>query len=319
MPRKANAKDKLLGMARDVYCAFDLFGKSITNLKYSEEIVQKLQELGIYFDTVVSTSDPKTSHLLANRILDDIPGNPSYIQYWGDPLTLDIAGKTLTPKFIRKNIEYSMMKKADCVAYVSPLTLIEQKEYFPKAAHKMVYSPTPCEITLYPEDKSSNNLVMGYFGSYNSSVRDIMPLYNAVKKRKQVELYIVGDSNLSLDATENIKIISRVSAEKLKQYYSVCNVFVDLTNNRGAQIPAKIFRDAGSNREVMLICDGSAGKKVNECFAQYNRFTICNNTEADILQIIDNYIADGVKSKKPLSAFLYKTVSEELLENVDKR
>ncbi len=179
----------------------------------------------------------------------------------------------------------------------------------------MIYSPTPCEIATYSEKKTGNDgIVLGYFGSYNSSVRNIVPLYNAVRLRENTSLYIVGDSDIKLEETKNIKVISRVSADQLKQYCEMCNVFVDLTNNRGSQIPAKIFRDAGSNREVLLVCDGEAGQHVNQCFSQYNRFTICSNTEKDIREKIDGYSVHGVSSKEPLSAFLYKTVSEELLE-----
>ena len=178
----------------------------------------------------------------------------------------------------------------------------------------MIYSPTPCEEVLYKNSENNNRIVMGYFGSYNSSVRDIMPLYKAVKKNDNVFLYIVGDSDVVLSSEKNIEVIPRISASQLKDFYNKCNVIVDLTNNRGAQIPAKIFRDAGTNREVLLLCDGVAGQEVKDCFEHFNRYTFCENTEEQIAKTLDEYIKNGVPSREPLNAFLYNVVSEELLE-----
>lgn len=307
--------NKIVCLLSSLYRKFDLFGKSIVNLRYCDTIINKLRSDNVKFDVVISTSDPKTSHLFLTKLYKSFDYKPYYIQYWGDPLTLDIARDTLTPKFIRKAIEAQMLLPCDRIAYVSPLTLNEQQEFFPSYAKKMVYSPTPCEEVIYESNKDNNRVVMGYFGSYNSSVRDIVPLYEAVKKNKDVLLYIVGDSDLVLESTENIKVIPRISASQLKAYYDECNVIVDLTNNRGAQIPAKIYRDAGTNREVLLLCDGEAGAEVKKCFEHFNRYTFCENTEEKISKMLDEYKNNGVPSREPLSAFIYNVVSEELLES----
>ena len=306
--------NKIVSLLLNLYRKFDLFGQSITTLKYCDAIKKVLTDANLEFDVLISTSDPKTSHLFATKLYKSFCYKPYYIQYWGDPLTLDIARNTWTPKFIRKMIESHMISCCDKIAYVSPLTLKEQQGFLPAYAKKMIYSPTPCEEVLYKNSENNNRIVMGYFGSYNSSVRDIMPLYKAVKKNDNVFLYIVGDSDVVLSSEKNIEVIPRISASQLKDFYNKCNVIVDLTNNRGAQIPAKIFRDAGTNREVLLLCDGVAGQEVKDCFEHFNRYTFCENTEEQIAKTLDEYIKNGVPSREPLNAFLYNVVSEELLE-----
>ncbi|WP_230137694.1 hypothetical protein, partial [Peribacillus frigoritolerans] len=51
------------------------------------------------FDLIISSSDPKSSHLLAEKLIELKPGiTKKWIQYWGDPFTNDINKKSLIPK-----------------------------------------------------------------------------------------------------------------------------------------------------------------------------------------------------------------------------
>lgn len=294
-----------------IYRKFDLFGRSINCLNYVKEVYKELKSKQIYPDVIISTSDPKTSHLFASKLFKYLKKAPYYIQYWGDPLLRDITQKSLLPKAIKKKIEKAILKKANKIIYVSPFTLAEQKKLFPCLSKYMAYLPTPCEETNYTQE---NKVVLGYFGSYHSSVRDIMPLYNAVKDKKNIYLYLIGDSDIKLNNLENIQILDRISTQDLQRYYNKCSVLVELTNKIGAQIPAKIFRDAGSNREVVIIYELGDGELIKDYFSQFNRFSFCKNTVEDIKKLLDYYLSLNIPERTPEKAFLYYNVAESILQ-----
>jgi len=307
---------KLKAMLLGIYRKFDLFGKSILSLKFSDELLNKIKNNGFVPDIIISTSDPKSSHLLSNKIKKKKEFSVPFVQYWGDPLTMDIASHSILPLWIKRIIESSIIKKADVVAYVSPLTAIDQKKLFKRYAKKMIYSPTPCETNEY--DISNNDYTIGYFGSYNSTVRNIIPLYEALKKNTTFHLLIVGDSDIKLESTPNIEIISRIPANELDAYYCRCSVIVDLMNNRGGQIPAKLFRDAGTNKELLLISDSERAHEIIDYFGQFNRYTICNNTVEDILSALERYKVQGIPLRSELKEFEYRTVAKKLIEDIIK-
>ena len=295
-----------------IYRKFDLFGRSIRCLKFVPKVYGLIKDMEYSIDVVISTSDPKTSHLFANRLLKYFKDKPYYIQYWGDPLLLDITQKSLLPKVVKKQIERAILEKAERIIYVSPATLDEQQKLFPDLSANMVYIPTPCEETYY---KKVGGVVLGYFGSYQSSVRNIMPLYNAVKNKKGVYLYLVGDSDLTLSKQENICVVDRVSPVELQNYYDKCNVFVVLTNKYGSQIPAKIFRDAGSNREVLVVYEKGDGEVIKDYFSSFNRFSFVENSEQAISAVLEKYLLNGVPDRMPEKAFLFGDVSKTMLRD----
>lgn len=300
----------------DVYRKLDIFGKSILNLKFANELINSILNSGFSPDIIISTSDPKSSHLLSNKIKKDKRFSIPFVQYWGDPLAMDIASQSVLPLWIKRRIESAIIKKADIVAYVSPLTTIDQKKLFKRYSSKMIYSPTPCETKEY--DISNNDFIIGYFGSYNSTVRNILPLYEALQKNTSFHLLIVGDSDIKLDSAPNIEIIDRIPANELDVYYSRCSVIVDLMNNRGGQIPAKLFRDAGTNKEVLLISDSERAQEIIDYFGQFNRYTICNNTVEEILSALERYKVQGIPLRSELKEFEYRTVAQKLIADVIK-
>ena len=307
-------RNGLLQILLSVYRKTDLFGRSITNLKFVDELTDKIISCGFTPDIIISTSDPKSSHLLCNKIKKKNLFKCPFVQYWGDPLALDIANQSILPVWIKKIIEKSILKQADVVAYVSPLTTNEQKKVFRRYAGKMIFSPTPCEIKEYEGTK--NPYVVGYFGSYNSSVRNIMPLYNAVASNSKIKLYIIGDSDVKLESKSNIIIIDRVPAAELEKYYAECGIIVDLMNHKGAQIPAKIYRDAGTNKEVLLITDSKRSDEIVDFFGRFERYSLCSNIASEISTVLDRYIDEGIPQRKPLHEFEYVTVSQKLLDDI---
>ena len=105
----------------------------------------------------------------------------------------------------------------------------------------------------------------------------------------------------------------------MERYYDICDIIVDLTNNFGAQIPAKIFRDAGTNKEVLLICNAENGGDVKNYFSQFNRFTICENSCESIIAALENYNKNGIPERVALKDFNYLNVSRSIIDILNER
>ena len=135
------------------------------------------------FDIIISSSDPKSSHLIAESLIYNNPGiAKKWIQYWGDPFASDINKKSYLPDFLIKKEEERIISKSDMVIYVSPFTLEKQKELYPKYASKMVFFPIPYLKKIEYPKTNNVNLVLGYYGDYRKKDRNILPLYEAIKE-----------------------------------------------------------------------------------------------------------------------------------------
>lgn len=74
------------------------------------------------------------------------------------------------------------MKYSDCIFYVSPFTCEEQKIIYHKYKDKIYHLPPPYVKERISESPSNSKFTLGYFGSYYSSVRNIIPFVESVKK-----------------------------------------------------------------------------------------------------------------------------------------
>lgn len=305
-------KGTIFHIAYKIFKKFDLFGASLKLLKYKKSLCNEIKEEKP--DILISFSDPMTAHMIGKYIKQRM--NVKYIQQWGDPLTTDTIGKIAQPRWIRYFIEKSLIKNADKICYVSPLTKIEQQKLFGKYANRMVFIPTPCvnygnsDIT----STKSNRIRIGYYGSYNTCARNLLPFYNAACRFTDFEFFIIGDSDLKLEEKENVKIVNRIPETELKRYIDDSDVLVCLMNIKGNQIPGKLYHDAGTNKELLLIKDGEYGDEIVKYFSKFDRYSFVENDEEKIIEKFKDYAANGVPRREPLKEFMPNTVAKELLD-----
>lgn len=236
------------------------------------------------YDFVISSSDPKSSHLCAISLKRQGLRSSCYIQYWGDPWAEDVTRVDAYPKAIIARKERSLLKHADRIVYVSPFTIERQERLFSSLKKKMVFAPIPfdAEVKALQRERSSHPMRLGYFGAYNASLRNILPLYQFCKSNKSVQLIIVGNSDLSLPPDGSISVSPRVSREELQVFEKDCDVHVCILNKEGMQIPGKIYHYAGTNDPILVILDGPNKDKVSEYLSRFKRFVICENNKASI-------------------------------------
>lgn len=300
-------KRNLLPIVRGLYQKFYVFDNTITVAKSLDTDILP----NAYYDLIISSSDPKTSHYAAKTLIDKGLKYGQWIQYWGDPMTLDITKKFIYPNWIMSRIEKRILCLADKIIYVSPFTLKSQKNMFSKVADKMFFLPIPyTEEKIY---KRTNNEVftIGYFGAYYSKVRNIEPLYNACNgMQENIFLNIIGDSDLNLDDKNNIKIYPRgdISAFEDRSDLLVC-----ILNKKGSQIPGKIYHSAATNKPVLVILDGDNAKEMEHYLASFERFVLCKNNEKSIKEAILNIISKN-DEYSPATQFSPKRIARDILE-----
>lgn len=113
------------------------------------------------YDLAISLSFPPVSHHLLYRLLKKKHiATKRWIQIWEDPWCQDLVFRSLNDERAIKKAraeEAHLLKVAEKVIYVSPITLMHQKEIFLESSLKMNWLPVP---TYYTNDTPTRkNLV----------------------------------------------------------------------------------------------------------------------------------------------------------------
>ncbi len=259
------------------------------NLKTIVNHVNKMEIKDGMYDIVISSSDPKSSHLFVSELFrNKVLSNTPWIQIWGDPFLSDITRKNRLMGSRVKKEEDRLLKQADRVVYVSNLTLKSQQETYSHYKEKMIYAPIPyLKKEIYPQPiNRGDTLTLLYCGDYSTNVRDIREIYRAVKSTNH-NLIICGQSDIKLEPTERIKIYPRVSYSKIKELEAESDVLVHLSNLKGTQIPGKIYQYSGTNKPILFILDGKSDILL-QTFSGYGRYVFTKNNEIDISNAITN-------------------------------
>lgn len=274
-------KKRVVDLIRIVYNKLFLFDVSYFSVRKVDLSILPQHQ----FDIIISSSDPKSSHILAKHLIKKGLKFNKWIQYWGDPLTIDITSKHIYPKCFTKYVESRILNGANKIIYVSPFTFLEQKKLFPKLAQKMSFLPVPYEFEKVFEKTKNEKYVVGYFGYYVKGVRNIMPLYEAFKNfDNSIQLNIVGGSNIQLKATENTSVFP--ISNNISEFEKNCDLLVVILNSQGSQIPGKVYHTAATNRPVLVILDGEKKDEMRSYLEKYERFDFCDNNAENIADAI---------------------------------
>lgn len=305
--KKSGIKKEIYSLARKIYHDFTFFDhtKSIAEKIKIDDLPSRK------YDLVISISDPKTSHMAVNTLARQGLEYSKWIQYWGDPLALDISHTNKLPLFINKQVENKLFYDSDLILYASPVTLQKQKELFKHSSPKMKFIPTPyIEKKLYPRT-NNEKFQLGYFGDYVSKTRNIKPLYDASLELKEiVDLTVVGNTDINFEPTENIHFYER---QEIAKFEANTDLLVCMLNKKGTQIPGKIFHYASTNKPILLILDGEYGEEIGEYFKKLKRYYICSNNKEEIKEKI-NVIKNDSSEQSPLDAFSPTDVAKKILD-----
>ncbi len=247
-----------------------------------------IDEIKEQFDCIISSSDPKSAHVFALELFKQRPDiGKKWIQYWGDPFSNDISVKRLFGNFFVNIAENKLIKRADKLVYVSPFTAQSIQSKYPEYKKKIVFLPIPYRISGCLDDGTYETGLVGYFGDYSSSNRNIVPFYDALKETGY-KANIIGNSDVKLDPCENITIKTRMPSQDLEQITSKTHIFVCICNLYGTQIPGKVYHYVNTKKPILIILDGDKQEELREYFLSYDRFYLCYNNKNSIIEALQN-------------------------------
>ncbi|MBP2657623.1 MAG: hypothetical protein H6Q69_655 [Firmicutes bacterium] len=309
--QESPVKRWIINMIRVVFYWFSLHDNTISLISKADITPLKGKE----YDLVISTSDPKTSHIYVNKLIKQGLKYNVWIQHWGDPLSLDVTNKTIYPRVFIKNKERQIISCANKIVYVSPLTKKMQCKMFPEYAERMLFIPLPYYKEKIYDTNSNIKITLGYFGDYNTKTRNIIPLYDFCVMNNQYNLIIAGSSNIELAETDNVKVLPRISQEKVDELEAKCDILVCICNKFGTQIPGKIYYYSATNKPILVLLDGDFRDEIEAYLASYSRFNICDNC----LDSINSKIAEMIVANATYASckeFSPKEIAKTLLDSI---
>ena len=281
-------------------------------LDFTRSYLRKVRKTKIpneYYDVVISTSEPKTSHVFASRLLRRVRYG-RWIQHWGDPLYGDITRNFWWPNWCIKLYEWNVIRKADKVVYVTPFTCYVQRIEHPKMAHKIAFVPLPSDMHTTKTVEIPNQLRVAYLGDYNPVFRNLRPLYDACADLDFVYLTIAGYGP-TYPTLSNVTILSRIPQDEAMKIEEDADVIFCVCNKRGTQIPGKIMYKVSSDKHILIAVEHELHDEMCEYFESFNRFVVCDNTPksiAEALQLLRNRPHDYVAPERLLPINIVKEI-----------
>lgn len=285
--KKLNKPSKLKSILAEWYSKICLYDRRsrLANLVKTDNVDEN-------FDIVVSSSDPKSAHLIAEKLIESRPTIcKKWIQYWGDPFTNDITSIKLIPDFLIKKEERRILGKADKIVYVSPLTAHVAKRMYPEYTDKIEFYPIPFRVDNVRREFNPQNRLVSYIGDYSSSVRNMQPLIDALNEMK-IPSAIVGDSDIIVKPTEYLIVKKRLIGEELEEITKKTGVYVCVCNKSGTQIPGKIYHNVNTGAPILVILDGEYIEQLKDYLSSFNRYCMCLNKKEDIIRELTRIFED---------------------------
>lgn len=273
------------------------------------------------YDLIISSSDTKTSHFVAKKIISRMSYQVKWFQIWGDPWADDINLKK-HQKLRASYNEKKLLEEADKAFYVSNPTLMSMKKKYRDMEKKLSFIPRSFLKEVYGNEKGSTNLwEFSYTGSLNSN-RNIYPLLEKIeefnlKNKKEIRFNIYGNVNGNikneLSKYKFVKLYGQINFEEIIEVYKKSDVLVFIDNGVGTtQIPGKLFDYFGTDRGILSLISnldselGTFIKESNRSYLFENKFE----------KIDLNFLYNTIKHY-PLETYSNLQVAEKLLKEGD--
>ena len=271
------------------------------------------------YDLIISSSDSKVSHLLAEKICEilDVP----WIQVWGDPWYNDFTNLKLNRLRAYRH-ERRLVSKADKVIYVSEATLHKQASIFSAYADKMQFVPRGFFISQESENRiRDNRIVISYTGNLFwgrniSALLEALRNHNA-KSHHRFVLNVYGAQDE--DVIENIKDYDFVNAfppvdyEQILSVYESSNMLLFISNSsESTQIPGKFFDYSGTTKPILCLMDNDECE-IADYLRLHDRCLVLNNDRDVIAENMDVIFARSSETYSIEPSFHPKEVARQIL------
>jgi len=300
-------------MKRIIYAVRSFFSIYDSRIIYAND-ASKIRLVERY-DLMISSSDPKSSHRIAEELLKVNHQKIRYwIQYWGDPFADDINFRA---KILRNKVkceERRLIELPDLIVYVSPFTKNAICDRYPQFAYKCKWCPSPYEKVRQYSIPSNKLFTILYAGNYYSRDRDLLPLINAVLENESMKLILLGDSDIRVPESDRIIAFERVKQDEVYLLEEQANVLACVLNRKGTQIPGKIFQVAGTNKPILICADyNSSTKEIINCFEQFDRFSFSENKSIAISQKLSQMCLSSRQDFMPLLEWSGQEIARRII------
>lgn len=213
----------------------------------------------INFDFIISSSDTKTSHFAAQKILNN--KTMKWLQIWGDPWADDIGINSVILKYRASRAEDKLLNSAQLIGYVSLPTAKAVERRFPHLIHKINYIPRNFFKSVKRLHRNDNEFRIAYTGVLNG--RNIEPMLSALeiynrRSEQRVVLHVYGRVTSSqgalLENSQYATFKGEVSLEKVFEVFEASDALLYLGNASGSsQIPGKLYDYFGTNLPILAL------------------------------------------------------------------
>ncbi|SDJ11381.1 hypothetical protein SAMN04515654_12827 [Halanaerobium congolense] len=275
------------------------------------------------YDLIISSSDTKTSHFVAKKIINKMEKEVNWFQIWGDPWTEDINNNYYLD-FRTKKAEKNLLKRADIVFYVSLPTLKKMTRTYEKYSDKFRYLSRSFFKEVSNNINSCDKYVFAYTGVLDYG-RNLNPLISKIidyneTKNKKIELQIYGrinkKTNQKLIKSKYVKKNGVVTYKKIINVYKNSHVLIFLSNPESShQIPGKLFDYFGTNKTILALVENKNDgvynflKESNRCLIYKNNFESIN---------LKNVI-ESIGNEKVLNKYSGETVAKKIINTFEEK
>jgi hypothetical protein len=261
------------------------FFKQVCRGFYKEKLNTILKELDAP-DLIISNKIT-LDEILYGKVIKNLFPKAKLYQYWSDPMTLAGITKKLLVKTPRRwpfwIVEKMAIADSDLVIYGTKTLLDTQQAMFKGDKGKMTYidicySPNDCNQYVTP---NQDNRIL-YAGNYYSSIRNIMPLVQALSEQKGCYLDIYGNGDVDLSQYHNVCVHGRVSNDEISIIEKNYDLTICILNHTATQIPGKVFYETNSTKKIIVLADGPYQQEIEEYLTKYKRFVVCKNNADSI-------------------------------------
>lgn len=272
------------------------------------------------YDLIISSSDSKSSHFMGLALKKNYKNIP-YIQIWGDPWYDDMSLSCFL-KPLAKYHERRLLRSADAVFYVSPITLSKQKRLFADNAHKMYFCPRSYYKAINVTKKSNTFRILypgslGYGRNFEWFAQMVENYNQTYKKQITIVVYSNEKWRKPLSQWKCIEFHESQDFPVILEEYSKTNALLFLENaGTTGQIPGKLFDYFGTNLPIVSILNDSNGP-LAEMLTKYNRCVtwIMRDTNNGIEQSLMAQIFEKCNQKfEPLSEYSPTTAANVILQ-----
>jgi hypothetical protein len=242
------------------------------------------------FDLIISSSDTKTSHFVAKKLLGLSKFPIHWAQIWGDPWFGDVGKMSVLKRRRVRIAEIKLLNSSSSIHYVSKPTKDWMSEKYSGISSKMFY------LSRGFLDKMSvgDNVIRKVKKFIYSGVlagRNLIPLmeslnFEIANKGALIQFDYYGRLNaselLELEKFSFFKFKGLVDLNSVNEAYKDADVLVYLGNVKGStQIPGKLYDYFGTTKCILALVEDMT-EAVSEFIRSTNRCLVFQNNQAEI-------------------------------------